>query len=49
MRPIRYVLLDEVDRYPQSAGTEGDPVSLAIQRTAEFEHNKKSCSARRRL
>ena len=41
MRPIRYVLLDEVDRYPQSAGTEGDPVSLAIQRTAEFEHNKK--------
>ena len=41
MRPIRYVLLDEVDRYPASAGTEGDPVSLAIQRTAEFEHNKK--------
>ncbi len=41
MRPIRYVLLDEVDRYPASAGTEGDPVSLAIQRTAEFAHNKK--------
>jgi phage terminase large subunit GpA-like protein len=41
MRPIRYVLLDEVDRYPASAGTEGDPVSLAIQRTSEFEHNKK--------
>jgi phage terminase large subunit GpA-like protein len=41
MRPIRYALLDEVDRYPASAGTEGDPVSLAIQRTAEFEHNKK--------
>ena len=36
MRPIRYALLDEVDRYPASAGTEGDPVSLAIQRTAEF-------------
>ena len=41
MRPIRYVLLDECDRYPLSAGTEGDPVSLAIQRTGEFEHNKK--------
>ncbi len=41
MRPIRYVLLDEIDRYPASAGTEGDPVSLAIQRTSEFEHNKK--------
>ncbi len=42
MRPIRYVLLDECDRYPLSAGTEGDPVSLAIMRTSEFEHNKKS-------
>ena len=41
MRPIRYALLDEVDRYPASAGSEGDPVSLAIQRTAEFAHNKK--------
>ena len=41
MRPIRYVLLDEVDRYPASAGSEGDPVSLAVQRTAEFAHNKK--------
>ena len=41
MRPIRYALLDEVDRYPASAGTEGDPVTLAIQRTGEFAHNKK--------
>src|ERR1035437_6764186 len=41
MRPIRYVLLDEVDRYPASAGTEGDPVSFALQRTGEFERNKK--------
>ena len=41
MRPIRYLLLDEVDRYPASAGTEGDPVSLAVRRTGEFEHNKK--------
>ncbi len=41
MRPIRFLLLDEIDRYPASAGSEGDPVSLAMQRTGEFEHNKK--------
>jgi phage terminase large subunit GpA-like protein len=41
MRPIRYAILDEVDRYPVSAGTEGDPVSLAIRRTDEFAWNKK--------
>lgn len=35
-RPIRIVLADEVDRYPPSAGTEGDPLSLAIKRTATF-------------
>lgn len=35
-RPIRVVLLDEVDRYPMSAGTEGDPVNLAIARTKNF-------------
>lgn len=35
-RPIRILLLDEVDRYPVSAGTEGDPVSLAVKRTANF-------------
>lgn len=35
-RPIRIVLADEVDRYPISAGDEGDPLSLAIRRTATF-------------
>ncbi|MHB2169949.1 terminase gpA endonuclease subunit [Alsobacter sp. R-9] len=35
-RPIRVVLADEVDRYPASAGTEGDPLSLAIKRTTTF-------------
>lgn len=35
-RPRRVVLLDEVDRYPASAGTEGDPVLLAIRRTESF-------------
>jgi len=35
-RPRRVVLLDEVDRYPASAGTEGDPCALAIRRTESF-------------
>jgi phage terminase large subunit GpA-like protein len=35
-RPIRVVLADEVDRYPPSAGTEGDPLSLAVKRTTTF-------------
>jgi phage terminase large subunit GpA-like protein len=35
-RPVRVVLLDEVDRYPASAGTEGDPVSLAVVRAKTF-------------
>lgn len=35
-RPIRIVLLDEEDRYPVSAGTEGDPGSLAHKRTTTF-------------
>lgn len=40
MRPIRVVLADEVDRYPASAGTEGDPLALATQRTATFWNRK---------
>lgn len=36
MRPIRVLLCDEVDRYPASAGVEGDPISLALQRTQSF-------------
>ncbi len=40
-RPIRVVLFDEVDRYPPSAGTEGDPVSLASKRTTTFWNRKK--------
>ena len=35
-RPIRVLLCDEVDRYPVSAGTEGDPLSLAMKRTQNF-------------
>lgn len=35
-RPIRIVLADEVDRYPASAGTEGDPVTLVMKRNSTF-------------
>lgn len=40
-KPIRYLLLDEIDRYPASAGTEGNPVELAERRTETFRHNRK--------
>lgn len=39
-RPIRIVVADEVDRYPESAGTEGDPLFLARQRTATYWNRK---------
>jgi phage terminase large subunit GpA-like protein len=38
--PVRYLFLDEVDAYPGDADGEGDPVSLAIQRTATFARRK---------
>lgn len=40
-RPIRILLCDEVDRYPESAGTEGDPLMLAAKRTTTFWNKKK--------
>jgi len=39
-RPIRVLLCDEVDRYPPSAGTEGDPINLARKRTTTFWNRK---------
>jgi phage terminase large subunit GpA-like protein len=35
-RPIRAVMCDEVDRFELSAGTEGDPINLAVKRTTTF-------------
>lgn len=40
-RPIRILLADEVDRFPASAGAEGDPLSLAEKRTTTFGNRKK--------
>jgi phage terminase large subunit GpA-like protein len=39
-RPIRILLADEVSRYPVSAGTEGDPLALAIKRTITYFNRK---------
>lgn len=39
-RPIRVFLCDEVDRFPSSAGTEGDPYSLGRKRTTTFWNRK---------
>jgi phage terminase large subunit GpA-like protein len=39
-RPIRILLMDEVDRYETSAGSEGSPISLAIARTKTFWNRK---------
>ena len=38
--PVRYLFLDEVDAYPPDADSEGDPLMLAIQRTATFARRK---------
>lgn len=40
-RPIRILLADEVDRFPVSAGSEGDPLLLAEKRTTTFWNKKK--------
>jgi len=38
-RPIRITLFDEVDRFPPSAGTEGDPIKLGRKRSTTY-HNR---------
>ncbi|WNF36419.1 phage terminase large subunit family protein [Bacillaceae bacterium IKA-2] len=40
-RPIRVLLADEIDRFPISAGKEGDPLALAEKRTNNFYNRKK--------
>lgn len=39
-RPKRVILFDEVDRYPASAGTEGDPIELGKKRSTTFYNRK---------
>lgn len=39
-RPIRILLADEIDRFPITAGQEGDPLMLAEKRTTTFWNKK---------
>lgn len=39
-KPIKYLFLDEVDKYPGNTKKEADPIKLAIERTKTF-HNRK--------
>lgn len=39
-KPIKYLMLDEVDKYPGASGKEADPIKLAKERTKTF-HNRK--------
>jgi phage terminase large subunit GpA-like protein len=40
-KTIRVLLADEIDRYPESAGTDGDVLDLAGIRTTTFQHKAK--------
>lgn len=40
-RPVRYVIFDEIDKYPTNTGKEADPISLGTERTKTFANNKK--------
>jgi phage terminase large subunit GpA-like protein len=40
-RTIRYLMADEIDKYERSAGKEGDPLALAIKRTARYGSRRK--------
>lgn len=41
-KPIRYVVFDETDKYPDTAGKrETDPISLGEARTITYQHNRK--------
>lgn len=39
-KPIRFLMMDEVDKYPGASKKEADPIKLAKERTKTF-HNKK--------
>lgn len=40
-KPIRFLLLDEVDKYPGASKKEADPIKLAKERTKTFVNNRK--------
>lgn len=40
-RPVQYLGLDEIDKYPIAIKDESDPISLAVERTKTYAHNRK--------
>jgi phage terminase large subunit GpA-like protein len=41
-RPIRYIVFDEVDKYPPFAGKEADPISLGLKRLTTYGSRSKA-------
>lgn len=41
-RPLRYIMFDEVDKYPPFSGKEADPYSLGLKRLATYGHRARS-------
>jgi len=41
MMPVRYLFLDEVDKFPAYSGKEANPISLAKDRTSTYQNWKK--------
>lgn len=39
-RPVKYLLFDEVDKFPVRAGKDSSPIELASERTKTFSHRK---------
>jgi len=39
---IRYILFDEVDKYPRFAGNEGDPIMLGLKRVSNWRHRSRA-------
>lgn len=40
-KPIRFLFMDEVDKYPPRAGKEASPIKLARERTQTYKYNRK--------
>ncbi|XZG69249.1 phage terminase large subunit family protein [Chitinibacteraceae bacterium HSL-7] len=40
-RAVRYLVLDEIDRYPKDVNNQGDPVGMATKRTDTYKRTRK--------
>ena len=44
-RPVRYIVVDEINKYKQLLGDEADPISLAQRRLVSFDDSKILCTS----